>query len=248
MLLGFIGREVDSTESFASLFSTAIELHGADFGAMDKLSAPHGSKLPIVGTHELFIRRAYKDLHNTILGKIENACAGNETQKHVVVTGTSGIGKSAFLVYLAIRLLAASNDDNPPIIIFHTKRSAECYAYGGLSTVRSGDIEDFKPFLRLPETWYFVDSSPDPILDEAKTVISASPKTLFSEVNQYQDVDKGVVFRYYMAPWSLEELIMCRTNVTGFQVVPLEALEDLYAKIGGVPRYVLERPMKVFYG
>jgi hypothetical protein len=51
-----------------------------------------------------------------------------------------------------------------------------------------------------------------------------------------------------MAPWSLEELKICRTKVSSFKVVPLEAPEDLYAKIGGVPRYVLERPMKVFYG
>ncbi|KAK5796970.1 hypothetical protein F5H01DRAFT_385410 [Linnemannia elongata] len=38
---------------------------------------------------------------------------------------------------------------------------------------------DFKPFLSLPDTWYFVDSTPDPVLGRAKTVISASPKTLF---------------------------------------------------------------------
>ncbi|KAG0275869.1 hypothetical protein BGZ97_010199, partial [Linnemannia gamsii] len=151
-LLDLIGQATIGDNSFTSLSSTARELHGVDIGAMDKLSAPHGSLLPIVGTNELFIRRAYEDLHDTILGKFENACTGNETQKHVVVTGTSGIGKSAFLVYLAIRLLAESDDDNPPIIIFHTKRSAECYVYGGLSTVRSGDIEDFKPFLNLPDT------------------------------------------------------------------------------------------------
>ncbi|KAH7057951.1 hypothetical protein BKA57DRAFT_418711 [Linnemannia elongata] len=212
---------------------------------MDKLSAPYGTLFPVVGTNELFIREAYKDLHDTILGTFDNARAGNEMQKHIVVTGTSGIGKSAFLVYFAIRLLAESDDDNPPMIIFHTKRSSKCYAFGGRSAVRSGDIKDFEPFLSLPDTWYFVDSSPDPVLDRAKTVISASPKTLFSDAHQYQDVDKGVAWRYYMAPWSLEELTMCRTNVTSFQVVPLEAMEDLYAKIGGVPRYVLERPMKV---
>jgi hypothetical protein len=210
---------------------------------MDKISAPHGTKLPVVNTKELYVRKAYKDLHQTIIDTFDND--RNEAQKHVVVTGTSGIGKSAFLVYFTIRLLAESGDDYPPIIIFHTKRSSECYVFGGRSTVRSGTIEDFKPFLCLPDTWYFVDSSPDPILDQAKTVISASPKTLFSEAHQYQDVDKGVAWRYYMAPWSLEELTMCRTNVTSFQVVPLEAMEDLYTKIGGVPRYVLERPMKV---
>ncbi|KAK5801644.1 hypothetical protein F5H01DRAFT_384180 [Linnemannia elongata] len=244
VLLGCIGQKVSRSDTFYSLSSTAREFQGTNMKDMDKISAPQGTKLPVVNTNELFIREAYKDLHDTILGTFDNARAGNETQKHIVVTGTSGIGKSAFLVYFAIRLLAESDDDNPPMIIFHTKRSSKCYAFGGRSAVRSGDIEDFEPFLSLPDTWYFVDSSPDPVLDRAKTVISASPKTLFSEAHQYQDVDKGVAWRYYMAPWSLEELTMCRTNVTSFQVVPLEAMEDLYAKIGGVPRYVLERPMK----
>ncbi|KAG0079876.1 hypothetical protein BGZ90_001411, partial [Linnemannia elongata] len=86
--------------------------------------------------------------------------------------------------------------------------------------------------------------TPDPVLGRAKTVISASPKTLFSEAHQYQDVYKRVAWRYYMAPWSLEELKKCRISVVGFEVVPLEAVEELYSKIGGVPRYVLERPMQ----
>ncbi|KAG0271457.1 hypothetical protein BGZ97_011248, partial [Linnemannia gamsii] len=86
MLLGVIGQKVDRMDSFSSLSRSAIELHGANIGAMNKLSAPHGSILPIVSTDELYIRRAYKDLHDTILGTFENACAGNKTQKHVVVT------------------------------------------------------------------------------------------------------------------------------------------------------------------
>ncbi|KAH7053616.1 hypothetical protein BKA57DRAFT_257103 [Linnemannia elongata] len=243
-LLDYIGQVVDRTDTFNSLFSTALKLRGAHIKDMGKLSAPRDSIFPIVGTDELFIRKAYKELHDTIIGTFENAHARNAIQKHIVVTGTSGIGKSAFLVYFAIRLLAESDDDNPPMIVFHTKRSEKCYIFGGRSTVRSGSIKDFEPFLSLPDTWYLVDSSPDPVLDRAKTIISASPKTLFSEAHQYQDVDKGVAWRYYMDPWNLEELTLCRTNVTSFQVVPLETMEDLYAKIGGVPRYVLERPMK----
>ncbi|KAK5816992.1 hypothetical protein F5H01DRAFT_189678 [Linnemannia elongata] len=147
---------------------------------MDKLSAPRVSIFPIVGTDELFLRTAYKELHDTILGTFENAHARNAIRKHIVVTGTSGIGKSAFLVYFAIRLLAESDDDNPPMIVFHTKRSEKCYVFGGCSTVRSGSIKDFEPFLSLPDTWYLVDSSSDPVLDRAKTIISASLNTLFS--------------------------------------------------------------------
>ena len=245
-LLASIGQDIAGDDTFSSLSRTALELHGTNMKDMDKISAPHGTKLPVVNTKELYVRKAYKDLHQTIIDTFDND--RNEAQKHVVVTGTSGIGKSAFLVYFTIRLLAESGDDYPPIIIFHTKRSAECYVFGGRSTVRSGTIEDFKPFLSLPDTWYFVDSSPDPVLDQAKTVISASPKTLFSEAQQYQDVDKRVEWRYYMAPWTLEELTVCRASVVNFEVVPLEAVEELYLKIGGVPRYVLEMPMTVSYG
>ncbi|KAG0280680.1 hypothetical protein BGZ96_001467 [Linnemannia gamsii] len=205
VLLGCIGQEVDRTDAFYSLSSPAREFQGTNMKEMDKISAPHGTKLPVVNTKELYVRKAYKDLHQTIIDTFDND--RNEAQKHVVGTGTSGI------------------------------------VFGGRSTVRSGTIEDFKPFLSLPDTWYFVDSSPDPILDRAKTVISASPKTLFSEAQQYQDVDKRVEWRYYMAPWTLEELTVCRASVVNFEVVPLEAVEELYLKIGGVPRYVLEMPM-----
>ncbi|KAG0232440.1 hypothetical protein BGW42_008158 [Actinomortierella wolfii] len=176
LLLGFVGQDIGRTDTFSSLSRTAIKLHGSNISNMDKLSVPDGTLFPVVGTNELFIRRAYRDLHDTILGTFDNARPGNQTQKHIVVTGTSGISNSAFLVYFAICLLAESDDDNPPIIVFHTKRRKECYAFGGLSTVRFDSIEDFEPFLSLPDTWYFVDRSPDPILHRAKTVISASQK------------------------------------------------------------------------
>ncbi|KAK5796974.1 hypothetical protein F5H01DRAFT_327529 [Linnemannia elongata] len=217
-LLASIGQDIAGDDIFSSLSRTALELHGANIKDMDKISAPRGILLPVVGTSDLYVREAYKDLYDIIVDKFENnrPCTGNEVEKHIIVTG-----KSAFLVYFAIRLLAESDNDNPPIIVFHTKQSAECYVFGGRSTVRSGNIEAFKPFLSLPDTWYFVDSSPDPILGRAKTVISASPKTLFSEARQFKDVEKG------------------------FEVVPLEAVEELYSKIGGVPRYVLRWPMKV---
>lgn len=117
--------------------------------------------------------------------------------------------------------------------------------YGGVSTLRYGDIEDFWPFLGLRETWYLVDSSPDPQLVEARTVISASPKTLYSEMNQYQEIDKRMPWRYYMVPWVLEELERCRGNIRDFHAVTKEFMEELCVLVGGVPRYVLEKPKDV---
>ncbi|KAI8597375.1 hypothetical protein EDD21DRAFT_310905 [Dissophora ornata] len=214
---------------------------------MDKLSAPR-ALFPVVNTRDLYVRQAYKDLYDEVSLKFQDSPGNspeNWTRKHVVVTGTSGIGKSAFLVYFTIRLLTTGSDDDPSIVVFQEEGSSNCYAYGGLSTVRYGDIEDFRPFLDLPETWYLVDSSPNPRLENARTIISASPKTLFSEWNQYQEVDKRVPWRYYMAPWTLDELKHCRHSVKGFHIVPEDIVEELYGKIGGVPRYVLEKPKDV---
>jgi len=103
--------------------------------------------------------------------------------KHAVLTGTLGIGKSAFLVYFTIRLLATGSNDNPPIVIFQVKEGSECYAYGRLSIVRYGDIQDSGPLLDLPRTWYLVDSYPNPRLESARTIISASPKTLMEAIS-----------------------------------------------------------------
>ncbi|RUS16263.1 hypothetical protein BC937DRAFT_91428 [Endogone sp. FLAS-F59071] len=76
------------------------------------------------------------------------------------MTGTSDISKSVFLVYLALRLLAKSNDDDPPLIIFHIKTpwKLNCYAFGGMSVLCTRTIDDFDELLFLSETWYLVDS------------------------------------------------------------------------------------------
>jgi hypothetical protein len=78
----------------------------------------------------------------------------------------------------------------PTIIIFHAKRSEKCYAFGGRCTVRFGALDDFEPFLGLPYTWYLADRSPNPVLNRAMTIISALPKTLASEIQQFKDIDK----------------------------------------------------------
>lgn len=246
-LLGEIGQDVGKTETFFSLSSTAIQLRiiSANIAALDKMSAPDNTIFPVVETEDLFVRQTYKDLYNTILGQfLRDDVQRPGIRNRIIVSGTSGIGKSAFLVYFAVRLLAESDDDNPPIIIFHTKRSDKCFVFGGRTAVRSGSLEDFEPFLSLPDTWYLADSSDQPALDRAKTIIAASPKTLEAETG-YKDVDKKVGWLYYMAPWSREELQICWDRVANFQVVPLELVERLYLEIGGVPRYVLERPMSV---
>ncbi|KAF9567280.1 hypothetical protein EC968_003457 [Mortierella alpina] len=73
MLLGFTGQDIDRTDDFSSMSRIAVELKDDNINDMDKLSAPHGTLFPVVETSELFIRRSYMALHDTILGIFDNA-------------------------------------------------------------------------------------------------------------------------------------------------------------------------------
>ncbi|KAF9370891.1 hypothetical protein BGX21_005360 [Mortierella sp. AD011] len=247
-VLDKIGTEVSVISDYTTLSQTAATLRDSSFEDINLISSSVDTQLPVIGMRDLYVRQAYLDLYDVIDKKFNSTKRNyNNVKKHVAVTGTAGIGKSVFLVYFTIRILATSSENNPPIIIIQRKEDSRCFAFGGLETVREGDLKDFEPFLELPGTWYLVDSSPNPLLPAAKTIIAASPKTLYSEAsNSYQDIDKRISWRYYMAPWTLEELEVCRKTVRAYEKrVSKTFLKELYNMIGGVPRYVLERPKDV---
>ncbi|KAF9926042.1 hypothetical protein BGZ65_007461 [Modicella reniformis] len=243
-LLDYLGSKVHVGSKYDSIMKTAEALKDSSFEDLNLISTLSNEVFPVTETKQLYVRQAYKDLYDHIMKKFGPAMS----TRRIFVTGTSGIGKSAFLVYFAIRLLATSTEDDPPIIIFQENNTDNCYVYGGLKTPVKGDITNFESFLDRPETWYLVDSSPNPSANFAKTIISVSPKTLNSE-SKYRELDKREDFmKYYMAPWKLDELEMCRGNVKDFEVITSDFMSELYSSIGGVPRYVLQKPRAVLIG
>ncbi|KAF9142484.1 hypothetical protein BGX20_007264, partial [Mortierella sp. AD010] len=218
-VLDSIGVNASRTSNYYTLSQTAAILRDSSFEDIDLISSSSKTQLPVVGMKDLYVRQAYLDLYDVIDEKFNSTeYDDHDIEKHIAVTGTAGIGKSVFLVYFSIRILATSSENNPPIIIFQEKEGTRCYAFGGLSTVRSGDLKDFEPFLELRETWYLVDSSPNPLLPAAKTIIAASPKILYSETSRsYKDIDKRMSWHYYMAPWTLEELEVCRKTIKAYK-------------------------------
>ncbi|KAF9177920.1 hypothetical protein BGZ51_008283, partial [Haplosporangium sp. Z 767] len=116
-VLRFLGSSVENSSSFVSLFRTALAFRNSSFQDIEKLSTPSYPRaaFPVVETKDLYVRQAYKDLYDEVSFKFQNS-PRNRHQERVVVTGTSGIGKSAFLVYFTIRLLATGSDDNPSIV------------------------------------------------------------------------------------------------------------------------------------
>ncbi|ORZ07478.1 hypothetical protein BCR41DRAFT_424752 [Lobosporangium transversale] len=66
------------------------------------------------------------------------------------------------------------------------------------------DIKAEDPQMVLTRT--VVNSPPAPRLLTARTIFSVSPKTFNSDNNLYQEIEEEVPWKYYMAPWDLDEL------------------------------------------
>ncbi|KAF9406025.1 hypothetical protein BGZ76_006429, partial [Entomortierella beljakovae] len=239
-VLSYVGNTARNSDYYTiSAVARNLRKSKAKIRDMDVISAPPGSKFPVIEKKELYVRDEYKTLHDDLVTRLRDTEDTEENMSNrIIVTGTPGIGKSAFLVYFSIRLLSEYIGDEPPIIIFQSKWGTTCYAFGGDSIVR-GTRGVFKNFLDLPETWYLVDSSPVLELSQSRAIFSASP-------NELEDTLKEVVKQrplfYHMTPWELSELKELRNAVSKFQSVSPELLVRLYDKIGGIPRYVLEIP------
>ncbi|KAF9087871.1 hypothetical protein BGX27_002839 [Mortierella sp. AM989] len=238
-VLSYLERDVVTDGPYCSIPNTARKLResGTAIKDLDILSTFDGSVFPVVGTKELYVREEYRDLYDHIISNL-TLPAGSLRQNRLIVSGTPGIGKSAFLVFFAIRLLVESDENKPPIVVFQEKESSTCYVYGGLDLIISRDISGFKFLLNLPETWYLVDSSRNPALSVARSIYSISPETL--EAKMYDNVAKETSKYYYMSPWRTKELTSCREKVEYFNVVTQPFMEELFLKMGGVPRFILQ--------
>ncbi|KAF8977630.1 hypothetical protein BGZ46_007243, partial [Entomortierella lignicola] len=245
-VLSFIGR-ASRNSSYHNITRTARELlsSNTNMKEISVLTSPGDRGFPVVETADLFIRDEYKRFYDHIISDFRTPTTVNRLNRFFII-GTPGIGKSAFLVYFAIRQLVDHDLEDPPIIISHEKKSETCYAYGGTTCQRKGNREEFADFLELPKTWYLVDSGNNPQPDNARTIFTASPRILHDE---YDEFAKGATcYSYYhMSPWNLEQLRECKESVRYFQSIGDEFLEELYSNLGGIPRQILQSPADALF-
>ncbi|RIB25147.1 hypothetical protein C2G38_2138897 [Gigaspora rosea] len=124
------------------------------------------------------------------------------------------------------------------VIIFQLQKHRELFCFNE-GHVDAETLDDFSDYLRSQETWYLVDGViPEDV--EAKTIIALSPQSI--KKDEFQEFDKIIVKRFYMGPWSLNELKICQKYV--YPNVPADLMTELYREAGGVPRYTLQRVEK----
>eukprot|EP01137_Pigoraptor_chileana_P024202 Opistho-2@91748 len=189
----------------------------------------------------LFVRECYMRLEAILRGYRDQRFAWlrsgpsgpNRTVGGILVTGTPGVGKSHFLMYLAAKWSCESSTT----IVYHgvsgVKQSSALVFDGKSWTLRP--MENCMDLLYNPSTIYLCDGlTRSPLgIHYAFTVAAFSPSNLFKDFMKADDR-----IRVYMPTWTLPELEMCRLTCYG-QSVTKDRLESLYNQFGGVVRYTL---------
>ena len=179
-------------------------------------------------TTKLFVRECYKSISEAIIKDKYDKC---------VISGTPGIGKSLFLIYLTIKLI---EQKERVLLIFHPK----CILFA-----EDGAITEFGRMSDLPhhtcaefwknEMWILFDSKCKCESDlinvmgfPAHLVVSTSPRT--SLLHDY--VKPPVPTTFYIPIWLLDEMEKLASVGCGKKT----KWEERFKYLGGIPRDVIE--------
>jgi hypothetical protein len=187
--------------------------------------------------NSLYIRKAYEDLFQIIY---DNLNSDNETKERIhrmAITGTPGTGKSVFLFYILWRL--ANMETTKTVILHREKDHTDIHAFRNDGCWVTQSLPSLREFLHDPTTWYLTDallSQPGDVA--AVTILVSSPdRKYYSRFLEYSSVP----LLHYLPIWSLEELKLAAES---YSKSP-EKVEERFNKIGGIPRYVLEKDVEL---
>jgi hypothetical protein len=223
-VLRHTGKEANGN-IFTAIFSTALSIKKKGVETQDPvITVPDGLPLAVVNMPTLFVRDVYEELYAQVT---------EENTPRTLLAGSSGLGKSSFLVYLAIKLLVKGE-----IVIFQPETIDQVYCFVGTEYSRVGSMTDFGDFLGHEKIWYLVDGDKKPTEASMKTIVALSPKAAMAA--DFKVFAKTLSNTIYMPPWSLDELLRCRELM--FTNLPEDWVKPFFDRFGGVPRYVLRIP------
>ena len=153
--------------------------------------------------------------------------------KSFAISGTPGIGKSLFFVYILFKILKNQSEWTPKRIVYHTKTSFECFDLEKCVVTRITQF-DAEGFVREPISFYVVDGRDASPLSSSSCVclFLSSPRS--ENFKDYVKQRKAQV--WYFPIWTYEELETCRTLC--YSVFPKNILLERYRVYGGVARFM----------
>ena len=156
-----------------------------------------------------------------------------------IVTGTPGIGKSCFGLYLLWKLRTSTLGSRRSIL-YRPVGSPVFYVFqsDGSEGVLTAEptAKALRPLLQNLRTVVIVDAVEPPLCFDALTILITSPRR---DVYWTFSKSEGTTFRF-MPVFSLDEMLKCR-HVSFSETVGVETVHALFARWGGVVRFVLQK-------
>jgi hypothetical protein len=182
---------------------------------------------------KLFVRKCYEDVFELLLCEIER---GTDS---FAVSGTPGIGKSLFFVYILFRILQKQTGWKPKRIVYHTKTSFVCFDLENITVSKFEQI-NAEGFVREANTLYVIDGSyAIPLLSSCVTIFISSPRS-----RQYKDyVKQKMATEWFFPVWTFEELFECCKSC--YQNLLETSFLERYRIYGGVARYVFYKDFAI---
>jgi hypothetical protein len=189
------------------------------------LSFPIRHKILPKRMTSLYIRSSYRELYDRMLAFFEEGNSG------FPLTGTPGIGKGVFLIYVLWRL--ARLEKPPEAVVLHRAEDfGIIYLFTSKGCFKTRNISCVDPFLQKNTTWYLTDSlDPPPTLTGPITIFVAPPN--WKHYKEFLKVHPSVLLQF-LEPWSLDELLIAAPKYD----LSADVVRERYFILGGVSRHM----------
>lgn len=178
----------------------------------------------------IFVRECYSKIFDLIFNQ------PTPTSKCVYISGSPGIGKSIFGLYIIHRFLTDTKMQRFKYIAYDIghehlwfySRERKKIEQKNSSFLLNAEYLDASNFIYIADGYRM-----DPIRIPVCVFIYISSPQMYSKTNLH----KRIISTFYMPVWSLDEILACNELMYH---VNNKGVERLFSYYGGVPRYLLE--------
>ncbi|KAJ3222885.1 hypothetical protein HDU81_009544 [Chytriomyces hyalinus] len=198
--------------------------------------SPNQALLPYLfeDVRKLYVRKCYKDVFDLLVAGVEKGI------RFLAITGTPGIGKSHFFMYVLHRLQRRSLNDsqpqpsrlNPKRIIYQTRDGCNCYDMEN-QTVLEVSQSQLKILVCQSDSLYIITGNSLAMPSLCVALFIASP----GSQGYQQCIDRAQLLEWCFPVWTKDELIACRE--TCYPDVSLAVVLDRFRRYGISAKHVL---------
>jgi hypothetical protein len=185
---------------------------------------------------KLYVRKCYVDLFDLLLEKITLG------KKSFAISGTPGIGKSLFFVYILHLLMKDYSKKTlslkPNRIVYQRNTEITCFDLENSTAVALGLLQA-RPLVFQKDTLYIIDGPSNPLSSACITLYISSPRS-----DQYKSfVKQEGATEWYFPVWTIDELQTCQCQC--YPDLSIEILTERFRVYGGVARIVFDQDYSI---